>query len=198
MQIKMIVIQNRNNQSLWGKTTSWFKMFEINIIHNNHLDLACVCVCGQKRHTNDRLQVNRISRSTTEKHLWPQMTHKLYPQDDWFEMVTNNVVKNNMFWWRNMCKKHNIHNNHLDLMGVRVCGQKRHTQRIDCRPAKSHERLHVGTCGHRQETFNYIHHVTALRRIVIRTSKSAPQTTVLEQFHLHMCVSPQCQAIFPQ
>ena len=154
MQIKMIVIQNRNNQSLWGKTTSWFKMFEINIIHNNHLDLACVCVCGQKRHTNDRLQVNRISRSTTEKHLWPQMTHKLYPQDDWFEMVTNNVVKNNMFWWRNMCKKHNIHNNHLDLMGVRVCGQKRHTQRIDCRPAKSHERLHVGTCGHRQHTIS--------------------------------------------
>ena len=128
MQIKMIVIQNRNNQSLWGKTTSWFKMFEINFIHNNHLDLAFVCVCGQKRHTNDRLQVNRISRSTTEKHLWPQMTHKLYPQDDWFEMVTNNFVKNNMFWWRNICKKHNIHNNHLDLMGVRVCGQKRHTK----------------------------------------------------------------------
>ena len=123
----MIVIQNRNNQSLWGKTTSWFKMFEINIIHNNHLDLAYVCVCGQKRHTNDRLQVNRISRSTTGKHLWPQMTHKLYPQDDWFEMVTNNFVKNNMFWWRNICKKHNIHNNHLDLVGVRVCGQKRHT-----------------------------------------------------------------------
>ena len=87
MQIKMIVIQNRNNQSLWGKTTSWFKMFEINIIHNNHLDLAYVCVCGQKRRTNDRLQVNRISR-------------------------------------------------------------------FDCRPAKSHERLPVGTCGHRQHTIS--------------------------------------------
>ena len=62
-------------------------MFEINIIHNNHLDLAYVCVCGQKRRTNDRLQVNRISR-------------------------------------------------------------------FDCRPAKSHERLPVGTCGHRQHTIS--------------------------------------------
>ena len=43
-------------------------------------------------------------------------------------------------------------------------------------------------CYHRmhRETFNYIHHVTALRRIVIRTSKSAPQITVLEQFHFHV------------
>ena len=62
-------------------------MFERNIIHNNHLDLAYVCVGGQKRRTNDRLQVNRISR-------------------------------------------------------------------FDCRPAKSHERLPVGTCGHRQHTIS--------------------------------------------
>ena len=105
---------------------------------------------------------------------------------------------NNKFSTQNRYLHTFIHHDLLPLLGVSTCGQKRHTHRIDCRPAKSHERLHVGTCGHRQETFNYIHHVTALRRIVIRTSKSAPQTTVLEQFHLHMCVSPQCQAIFPQ
>ena len=62
-------------------------MFEINITHNNHLDLAYVCVGGQKRRTNDRLQVNRISR-------------------------------------------------------------------FDCRPAKSHERLPVGTCGQRQHSIS--------------------------------------------
>ena len=45
----------------------------------------------------------------------------------------------------------------------------------------THDRLHVGTCGHRVETFNYIHHVTALRTMVIRTSKSAPQTTIVKK-----------------
>ena len=38
-------------------------------------------------------------------------------------------------------------------------------------------------CYHRmhRETFNYIHHVTAWRRMVIRTSKSAPQTTIVKK-----------------
>ena len=62
-------------------------------------------------------------------------------------------------------------------------------------------RLCAPTCGtailHRSSK-TLLADDTALRRIVIRTSKSAPQTTVLDHFHLHMRVSPQWQAILPQ
>ena len=62
--------------------------------------------------------------------------------------------------------------------------------------------LQSPTCYHRmhRDTFNYIHHVTALHRIVKHQNvqKCSEDHTVFEHFDFQMCVSPQRQAIFRQ
>ena len=84
-----------------------------------------------------------------------------------------------------------------------TCGQKRHTRNSGSTYLSERmpeQMLQVGQTFGTDATSSktLLADDTALRRIVIRTSKSAPQTTVLDHFHLHMRVSPQWQAILPQ
>ena len=72
-----------------------------------------------------------------------------------------------------------------------TCGQKRHTRNSGSTYLSERmpeQMLQVGQTFGTDATSSktLLADDTALRRIVIRTSKSAPQTTVLDHFHLHM------------